>query len=160
MVFNKNKMTLKENSTHDEITIITSGCHFNGKLFCRGSSRIAGKIEGQIVSEGSLIVEEGAEITADVKAEEIILQGRFTGSLEASSRVELTGTSYFEGDLKTPSLIVQEGATFNGNSTMGNNTEETSQTKVPEFGAISNKNEISDEAGFLHRNCQEESAQL
>ena len=32
------------------VTILTAGCHFTGKLYCRGSSRIAGEIEGQVIS--------------------------------------------------------------------------------------------------------------
>src|SRR5262245_2268512 len=49
------------------VTILTTGCHFSGKLYCRGASRIGGKIDGQIVSEGLLIVEEEAVITAEIK---------------------------------------------------------------------------------------------
>jgi len=100
------------------VTILTSGCHFNGKLYCRGSSRIGGKIEGHIVSEGLLIVEEDAHIVADVKADEAIIQGRVSGRLEAKVRVELCPSARFDGDIVAPSLIVHEGAQFNGRSTM------------------------------------------
>jgi cytoskeletal protein CcmA (bactofilin family) len=100
------------------VTILTSGCHFSGKLFCRGASRIGGKIEGQIVSEGLLIIEEEAVIMAEVKADEAIIQGKVTGKLQATGRIELCATSRFEGDISTPVLIVREGAQFNGRSTM------------------------------------------
>jgi len=100
------------------VTILTSGCHFNGKLYCRGSSRIAGKIEGTLISEGLLIIEEEAIINAQVTAEEAVIQGQVQGRLEAKTRVELCASSHFEGDIKTPLLIVQEGAQFNGRSTM------------------------------------------
>lgn len=100
------------------VTILTSGCHFSGKLYCRGASRIGGKIEGQIISEGLLIIEDEAVITAEVKADEAIIQGRVEGKLTASGRVELCASSHFEGDIATPVLIVREGAQFNGRSTM------------------------------------------
>jgi len=100
------------------VTILTSGCHFNGKLYCRGSSRIGGKIEGEIVSEGLLIIEESAVINADVIVDEAIIQGSIKGSLTAKGRVELTHTSCFEGDVETPCLIVHEGAKFNGSAKM------------------------------------------
>ena len=32
------------------VTILTSGCHFEGKLYCKGASRIGGQIQGKIVS--------------------------------------------------------------------------------------------------------------
>lgn len=100
------------------VTILTSGCHFSGKLYCRGASRIGGKIDGQIISEGLLIVEEEAIITAEIKADEVVIQGRVQGKLVATGRVELTASSQFDGDISTPTLIVREGAQFNGHSTM------------------------------------------
>ncbi len=100
------------------VTILTSGCHFVGKLYCRGSSRIGGRIEGEIVSEGLLIVEEEAQIEAEIKADEVIVQGRISGRLDAKTRVELHPSSHFAGDVSTPILVISEGAQFNGSCTM------------------------------------------
>lgn len=105
------------------VTILTTGCHFSGKLYCRGASRIGGKIDGQIVSEGLLIVEEEAVITAEIKADEAIIQGRVQGKLQATGRVELCASSQFEGDIITPVLVVREGAQFNGHATMARREE-------------------------------------
>lgn len=101
-------------SGESAVTILTSGCHFNGKLYCKGSSRIGGKIEGEIISEGILIIEEGAFIDADVKAEEIILHGTFNGKLQVKNKAEFTKTSIFDGEVETPVLLINEGAQFNG----------------------------------------------
>lgn len=106
----------------NSVTILTSGCHFNGRLYCRGSSRIGGRIEGTIVSEGLLIIEEGAVIIGEIKAEEAIIQGQIKGKLEAKGRIELHASARFEGDIMTPTLIISEGAIFNGRSTMTNIT--------------------------------------
>lgn len=100
------------------VTILTPGCHFSGKLYCKGSSRIGGRIEGELVSEGFLIIEEEAVIQANVKADEAIIQGKVKGCLEAKVRVELAETAHFEGDLITPSLVVNEGARFDGRASM------------------------------------------
>lgn len=105
-------------SRDSAVTILTSGCHFSGKLYCRGSSRIGGRIEGEIVSEGLLIVEEEALITAEVRADEVIIQGHVKGKLKASGRVELTASCRFEGDIECSNLIINDGAQFNGRSIM------------------------------------------
>jgi cytoskeletal protein CcmA (bactofilin family) len=110
------------------VTILTSGCHFSGKMYCRGASRIGGKIEGQIVSEGLLVIEDEAVIDAEIKAEEVIIQGRVHGKLVASSRVELCASSHFEGEVTTPVLVVREGALFNGNATMARKDGQDSRT--------------------------------
>jgi cytoskeletal protein CcmA (bactofilin family) len=121
MVFSDKKQAPKKRvpSAHESsVTILTPGCHFNGKLFCRGASRIGGRIEGEVVSEGMLIIEEEAFVTADVRADEAIIQGTVEGKLTATSRVELSATSRFDGDIFTPCLIINEGAQFNGRCTM------------------------------------------
>jgi cytoskeletal protein CcmA (bactofilin family) len=121
MVFSEKKQAPKRRvSTGSEssVTILTPGCHFNGKLFCRGASRIGGRIEGEVVSEGMLIIEEEALVTAEVRADEAIIQGTVKGKLTATSRVELSATSRFDGDIFTPCLIINEGAQFNGRCTM------------------------------------------
>ena len=114
------------------VTILTSGCHFSGKLYCRGSSRIGGRIDGEIISEGLLIIEEGATIDAEVTAEEAVIQGKVTGRLNAKSRIELCASSEFNGDIVTPSLVITEGAVFNGAAlmTQGQSTEVNGHNKA------------------------------
>lgn len=115
----------RKNSTQNSsaVTIITAGCEFSGKLHCRGASRIGGEIEGEIVSEGLLIIEEEARIHAAVVAEEVVIQGKMQGKLKANHRVEICATGSFEGDIECPSLIVHEGAVFNGNTKMSKPAE-------------------------------------
>lgn len=117
----KESTTKKKKANADlssSVTILTSGCHFHGKLYCRGSSRIGGRIEGQVISEGLLIIEEDAIIQADIKADEAIIQGQVRGKLEAAGRVELCASSRFDGDISSPVLVISEGAQFNGRSSM------------------------------------------
>ena len=106
------------------VTILTAGCHFSGKLYCRGSTRVGGTIEGEIVSEGVLIVEENAHLSANIQAEEIIIQGRVEGKLEAGVRVELAASAMFLGDIVSPVIVMKEGAQFSGRSTMNVMTNE------------------------------------
>ena len=100
------------------VTIITSGCHFNGKLYCRGSSRIGGRIEGQIVSEGLLIIEEEAHINADIKADELTINGEASGNIDATNKVSISTAARVSGDIKAPRVVIEDGAVFNGSVEM------------------------------------------
>lgn len=111
----------REHSKEYAVTIITNGCHFSGKLYCKGSTRIGGRVDGEIISEGLLIIEEEATICADVKAEDIVIQGHLRGTVEAHGKVELSPSCIYEGDIITPILVMQEGAQFNGRATMDHN---------------------------------------
>ena len=110
--------TTNNSSANHGITIITAGCYFHGKLFCRGVSRIGGSIEGEIVAEGILIIEEDAVIKADIKAAEVVIQGKVEGALHAETRVELISTGSFRGELVTPNLHMEEGAQLNATTIM------------------------------------------
>lgn len=112
------KVTKKSENLDSAVTILTNGCHFKGKLYCRGSTRIGGKVEGEISSEGLLIIEEEAVICANIQADEVIIQGQVRGKLESRDRVELCQSSSFHGDVFTPLIVIREGARFNGHSTM------------------------------------------
>lgn len=113
------KQVKKEPSKDYAVTILTSGCHFTGKMFCRGSTRVGGKVDGEIVSEGLLILEEEAVVSADIQCDEIVLQGRINGTIKAKTRVEMSQTCVFNGDVITPCLVIEDGAHFSGRSSMG-----------------------------------------
>ena len=116
---NQSAKPVKKSEVRDNsVTILTSGCHFTGKLYCNGATRIGGSVDGEIISKGLLIIEERAVITATIKAEEVVIQGSVEGKIEAESRLELCQTGKFSGDIVTRSLVVREGASFNGRSVM------------------------------------------
>ena len=100
------------------VTILTSGCHFAGKLYCKGATRIGGTVDGEVIAEGLLIVEEDAVINAQVKAEEVVVHGRVEGNLSVQRKIELCGTADVKADVITPNLVVHEGALYNGRTTM------------------------------------------
>ena len=107
------------------VTILTSGCHFEGKLYCKGASRIGGRIQGKVISEGLLIIEEEACIEADIVVDEVIVLGKINGKLRANKRIELCESSHFQGEIITPTLVIKEGACFDGQAIMSEaaNTE-------------------------------------
>jgi cytoskeletal protein CcmA (bactofilin family) len=111
------------------VTILTSGCHFAGKLYCKGATRIGGTIEGEVIAEGLLIVEEDAVINAAVKAEEIVVHGRMEGNLSVQRKIEMCATADVQADIITPNLLVHEGAIYNGRTTMKRATAAGDQGK-------------------------------
>jgi cytoskeletal protein CcmA (bactofilin family) len=131
--------SLKKDSKDFAVAIITEGCNFEGKLYCKGATRIGGKVDGEIISEGLLIVEDSANLKADITAEDIIIQGSIHGNLSSNGRVELSPTSVFEGSIKTNSLVIQEGAKFNGTTSMNLNSQ-----KSPSVGNVAKSQKSKD----------------
>lgn len=91
---------------------------FNGSLTFDGAVRIDGKFEGQVKTNDTLIVGETGELNADVTAGVLISKGKITGTIIATERVEIHSSSKVVGNIRTPSLIVEIGAIFDGHVDM------------------------------------------
>lgn len=92
---------------------------FGGKLCISGSVRIDGRFKGEIWGTGTLVVGKDASIEASVTVDRIQIAGAVTGTLEIKDRTEITETGSFMGTVRTPRLVVGEGAFFEGRCAMG-----------------------------------------
>jgi cytoskeletal protein CcmA (bactofilin family) len=75
-----------------------------GQLYIEGDLRVIGTVEGGLEVTGSVEIDEGGKVTGPVTARDRLVVGR-AGSLK--------------GDVRVARLVVQDGATFSGNVTMG-----------------------------------------
>jgi cytoskeletal protein CcmA (bactofilin family) len=130
------------------VTILTSGCHFTGKLYCRGATRIGGTIEGQVIAEGLLIIEDEAVVQGDVDAEDIVVHGRLEGKIVGRNRIEFCSSSDVDADVVTPSLVIHDGALFNGKTTMTRKvatTQSSDHKSTGQGGKLASMNEKVDD---------------
>ncbi|HVT45954.1 MAG TPA: polymer-forming cytoskeletal protein [Thermoanaerobaculia bacterium] len=95
------------------------GSAFRGELEFEDTMRIDGKFNGKIVSKNELIVGESASIEGEVHVGRIAIGGTVTGKIIAADRIEIHRSGKVYGDIRTPKLIIEEGATFEGNCSMG-----------------------------------------
>lgn len=95
------------------------GSRVEGKLTFEGSVRVDGQVEGEISAQDTVIIGEGAEVTAQITANVIVVHGRVTGDLTARKRIELKAPAALTGNVSTPSLVIHEGVAFEGHCTMG-----------------------------------------
>lgn len=98
--------------------VIDRGCEFEGKLSFQGTVRISGTFRGEIYTPDTLIVGEGARIQGKIDAGTVVISGEVNGSVRAKHRVEIHHPAVFRGDILTPSLSVDEGVIFEGQSKM------------------------------------------
>ena len=96
-------------------TFLGKGTRFKGTLSFEGTVRIDGRLEGEIHTNGTVIIGEAAIIEGDVDAATVISGGKVTGNLVASKKVELLAPRSLIGAIKTPLLSLEEGVTFSGN---------------------------------------------
>ncbi len=98
-------------------TIIGKGTSINGDLYCKGSIRIEGKIEGgEVVAAGDVFVGQGGQILANVKGRNVIIAGDIRGDVDAKEKLEIVPTGSLIGDIKIATLVIEDGAIFKGKS--------------------------------------------
>lgn len=103
---------------------------FKGELTGDEDLEIDGQVEGTVdLKNHQLTIGPNGNLKAEVTAKSIIVIGRVKGNLCASDRIEIQATGIVQGDLRAPSLNVQEGAVLNGGIDMS--TSSASETKKP-----------------------------
>lgn len=105
--------------SEEAMTLLDKGAEFEGKLTFEGKVQINGRFRGEIFSEGTLIIGEGAEVDAKIEIDTVIIQGQVTGNILAKRRIEMHPPAVVKGDIISPGLVVSEGAVFEGNCSMG-----------------------------------------
>lgn len=117
---------MSQKRKYEEITaFLGRSAEFDGKLIFKGSVRIDGNFSGEIFGEGALLVGEGADIKAKILSDSVIVNGDVLGQIEVKERIEIYPPGRVMGGIKTPILVVKEGAVFEGTSIMGNkNTQD------------------------------------
>ena len=116
----------------DEINaFLGAGTNYHGKLHFQGAVRIDGNFQGEVVSEGTLVIGQEAVVEGQVKVGQLVLSGMIKGEVEAKTKVVLHKTANLQGNIRTPVLVVEEGAVLEGELIMGS-LDTVSETKPQE----------------------------
>lgn len=102
----------------DAVTIISTGVMLEGKISSNGNVRIDGSVKGDIYAKGNVTIGSQGDVTGEMHAQVITLGGKVNGSVIANEKITLEQTAFLKGDLVTKILVVEEGAVFEGSSSM------------------------------------------
>src|SRR5262249_14471259 len=99
-------------------TLLGRGAAFEGKLTFEGTVRIDGRFRGEVFSDDTLVIGEGALVEAEIDIGEIIIQGTVVGNIKAKRSIEIHARARGKGDIHPPSLQTDRGVIFEGRSFM------------------------------------------
>ena len=98
---------------------VGSGTQLTGETTFKAMLRVDGHLSGKISSSsGTLIVGATGKIDANVEVAVAVIQGTVNGDIIASQRLELGRNAKVNGNIQTPSLVIEQGAMFEGNCKM------------------------------------------
>ena len=99
--------------------LLGEGAEFEGKLTFAGTVRIDAKFKGSIFTNDVLVVGEHAKIDADITCGTVIVYGEVNGNIKARTAIELHHPAKLHGNVESPSLAIDKGVVFQGESKMG-----------------------------------------
>ena len=105
-------------SSGDLNALLGRGSEFEGKLTFEGTVRIDGKFTGTIITNDVLVIGEGAKVQAEITAGTVIVHGEISGNVKAKTAVELHHPARMKGNVETPSLMIEKGVMFEGQTKM------------------------------------------
>lgn len=94
---------------------------FKGKLKADEDLLIHGRIQGSIEHSSNLKIGKEGRIDAEVRAKYIEVHGEVQGDLTGSKSVIVRDSANVSGNIYSPKVSLNEGATFNGSIDMSGN---------------------------------------
>ena len=95
-------------------SVIDAASAFDGLFRVGNHLRIEGEAKGEIQCEGTLTIAEGATVTARITAVNVVVAGTFNGEILCGERLQIQPSGRVSGTVTTGSLVIQEGALYEG----------------------------------------------
>jgi cytoskeletal protein CcmA (bactofilin family) len=99
-------------------TLIGPEAAIKGDLKSKGDLVIAGTVEGEVSSDSKVVIAQGGSVIGRVTGMEIVIEGRITGDATASKSLSILSSAEVRGDVITPVIMIEPGATFIGRCSM------------------------------------------
>jgi cytoskeletal protein CcmA (bactofilin family) len=109
--------------------VLNSEVEINGTLKFAGEMTFEGKLEGDITSDGALLLGDSAVIRGNINVASAVVRGKINGNIIAKEKIEIKAKTELFGDIKSAKLVIEEGVTFVGKSEV--NPNKTAPTAPP-----------------------------
>lgn len=98
---------------------VGNGTVLTGEATFKAMLRVDGHLSGRVSSDsGTLIIGTNGQVDADIQVAVAVIHGTVNGDIIASQRLELGRAAKVNGNIQTPSLVIEQGAVFEGTCRM------------------------------------------
>ena len=108
-------------ASSERMSVFGPTLRFKGELKAQEDIKIEGRIEGSIHHQQRVVVGNKGEVVASVHAQSIDVDGKVQGDIVAKKSIKVSQSAVVRGNLRAPSVSINEGANFNGGVTMESN---------------------------------------
>jgi cytoskeletal protein CcmA (bactofilin family) len=98
---------------------VGNGTLVTGEATFKGMLRVDGRLAGRVTSQdGTLLVGTNGQVDADIEVAVATINGTVNGDITATTRIEMGRAARVHGNIQTPSLMIEQGAIFEGGCRM------------------------------------------
>ena len=100
-------------------TVIAKGTLIEGKFSCTENVRLDGAIHGEVKVDKRLVMGDGSYVQGNIHARDAAIKGKIKGDIHVKEALHLMDTAVIEGNISAKTMIVDEGARYNGSCKIG-----------------------------------------
>jgi cytoskeletal protein CcmA (bactofilin family) len=109
-------------------TVIAKGTVIEGKFMCNENVRLDGNITGEVVVEKRLVMGDGSYVQGNIIARDAAIRGKIKGDIVVKEGLHLLDSAVIEGNITAKTMIVEEGARYNGSCKIGSSAAANAST--------------------------------
>ena len=128
-MFSENKKKVKSTTSSPTAqNRIVQGTKIVGTVVSDCGFRVDGEIEGDLKTQGKVVVGPTGKIEGTLKCANADIEGDFKGKLVVTELLSIRSTANLNGEILTGKLAVEPGAVFNATCKMGAEAEISNTT--------------------------------
>lgn len=108
-----------------QTTVIAKGTVIEGSFACADNVRLDGAIHGEVKVEKRLVLGDGSYVQGNIQARDAAIQGRIKGDIVVNELLHLMEKAIIEGNITAKTMVVEEGARYNGSCKIGQSVTAT-----------------------------------
>jgi cytoskeletal protein CcmA (bactofilin family) len=109
--------------------VLNSDVEVKGNIKFSGELTFDGKLDGEIHTDGTLNLGDGAVINGNINATNVVVRGKINGNISAKEKIDIKAKTELFGDIRATKLAIEEGVTFVGKTEV--NPNKVSPTAPP-----------------------------
>ena len=100
-------------------TVIAKGTTIEGKFKCTENVRLDGAIIGEVKVDKRFVMGDGSSVQGNISARDASIKGKIKGDVHVKEALHLLDSAVIEGNITAKTMIVEEGARYNGACKIG-----------------------------------------
>jgi cytoskeletal protein CcmA (bactofilin family) len=127
----------KEDAVQNSIANLQSlnsigvGTIIDGNIKTEGDFRIDGKVNGNIITSGRLVLGASSQVVGDINCINGNIEGFVRGNIQVKEILKISKNANIDGNISTNKLIVEEGAIIQAKISMSSNKSVVNQPIHP-----------------------------